>query len=155
MRRLILSVVALVCLVSWVPASAQNSAQVQKKTVENVPPILVAGLQAYKEKGPEEAIKAWLKGSPIEDDRDALSQALMLQRIQGFYGKYEDYDVIATRSLTPRMQTIYLVMNFEKGPLFGRFITYRTEQGWIMTSFNFNTNSGTIFPGEESLPFKQ
>lgn len=111
-----------------------------------IPEIIVAGLNAYKASGPEAAITAWLKGSPIEGNRDAMTQANQLRTIQDYYGNYRSFDVIATHAISPTSHIVYLVMNFDKGPVFGRFLLYRPDQQWIVASFNFNTNPYEVLP---------
>ena len=112
-----------------------------KPKTDDAPPIIAAGMRAYKDKGPEEAVKAWIKGSAIDGSKEALSQANNLRQIQDFYGAYQGYEVVSTRDISPRVRMIGLVINFEKGPFFGKFIVYQTDQGWILTSFVFNTSS--------------
>ncbi len=115
-----------------------------KHTVGDLPAVIVSGLDAYKSKGPDEAVKAWIKGSPIEGSKDALSQANSLRQVQDFYGAYQSFDVVGTRELSPKTRILYLVMDYESGPLFAKFVVYRTEHGWILTSFNFNTKDEMI-----------
>jgi hypothetical protein len=116
----------------------------QKRASGDIPPIILSGLDTYKDKGPDEAVKAWIKGSPIEGSKDALSQANSLRQVQDFYGTYRSFDVIEARDLTTKTRILYLVMNYDSGPLFAKFVVYRAEKGWILTSFNFNTHDEII-----------
>jgi hypothetical protein len=121
----------------------------QKHTVGDIPSIITAGLEAYKNKGPEEAVKTWIKGSPIEGSKEALSQANALRQIQDFYGSYQAFEVIGTRDLSLRTRILYLVLDYDNGPLFAKFLVYKTGQNWILTSFNFNTKDEML---PSSLP---
>jgi hypothetical protein len=121
----------------------------QKKAVGDIPPFIVAGMEAYKAKGADEAVKTWIKGSPIEGSKDALSQANALRQVQDFYGAYQSFDVIGTRDLSTKTRILYLILDYDNGPLFAKFVVYHTEKGWILTSFNFNTKDETI---PSSLP---
>lgn len=113
---------------------------------DEVPKILISGMEAYKNEGPEAAIKAWIKGSPIDGSRDALSQANVLRQVQDFYGAYKSYELIKSRDLTPTTRILYFTLDYEKGPLFAKFLIYRTEQGWIVVNFAFNTKEEVIIP---------
>lgn len=124
----------------FVPALAQT------RTTDDLPKIIRSGLEAYKAEGPEAAIKAWIKGSPIDGSKDALTQANILRQIQDFYGVYKTFDVISTRNLSPNIRIVYVALNFEKGPLFAKFVVYQTAEGWILTTFNFNTKDELIIP---------
>lgn len=123
-----------------------GSEHVQKTEVQRV---IINGLDAYKEKGPEEAVRAWIKDSPIDGSKEALTQANMLRQIQDYYGAYKSFDLISSTSITDRVRITYLVLNYEKGPLFAKFVTFRSDGNtWLLTSFNFNTRSEVILPAE-------
>ncbi|MGH9684788.1 MAG: hypothetical protein ACRD4S_14395 [Candidatus Acidiferrales bacterium] len=119
----------------------------QKPSGDEIPQYILSGAEAYKADGPEAAIKAWLKDSPLDGSKEALAQANVLRQIQDFYGAYKDFDVIRSQNISPKIQTIYLTLNYEKGPLFGKFVSYRTDHGWVLTNFAFNTKPENILPG--------
>ena len=106
-------------------------------------------MDAYKSKGPEEAVKAWIKGSALEGSKEALSQANGLRQVQDYYGSYESFEVINIRSISKKVRIFYVTIDFEKGPLFAKFVVYRADQGWILTSFNFNTKEELILPPQQ------
>jgi hypothetical protein len=126
--------------------AAQIPDSSQKGVRADIPTIIVTGLQAYKDKGPEEAVKAWIKGSAIDGSKEALSQANNLRQIQDFYGAYREFEFLSVKELSPTTRVIYLIIDFEKGPLFAKFVVYRSEQGWILVNFNFNTKEEAILP---------
>ena len=125
---------------------AQASSSKGKGASESLPPIIVSGLEAYKNKGPEEAVRTWTKGSAIDGSKDALSQANVLRQVQDYYGAYQAFEVVSTKDLSPKTRVIYLVLDFEKGPLFAKFVVYRSDQSWILAYFNFNTKEELVFP---------
>jgi hypothetical protein len=115
-------------------------------TVEDLPPFVLSGLQAYKDKGPDEAVRLWIKDSPIDGSKEALSQANTLRQIQDFYGGYQFFEVISAYEIGHRTRIFYLTLNFEKGPLFAKFVVYQSNHRWILTSFDFNTKEEMILP---------
>jgi hypothetical protein len=144
MRKTILLLFSLAAIFGPFRLGATTPDSAQKHVVGDLPAVINSGLDAYKSKGPDEAVKAWIKGSPLEGSKDALSQANSLRQIQDFYGAYQSSDVVSTRELSPKTRILYLVMNYESGPLFAKFVVYRTDKGWILTSFNFNTKDEMI-----------
>jgi hypothetical protein len=124
----------------YLPAVAQTHAP------DDLPKIILSGIEAYKAEGPDAAIKAWIKGSPVDGSKEALAQANILRQVQDFYGAYRTFEVIRTRNLSPNVRIVYVALEFEKGPLFAKFAVYQTAQGWILTSFNFNTKDELIIP---------
>jgi hypothetical protein len=112
----------------------------------DLPPVLIEGMRGYKQMGPDEAVRQWIKNSPIDGSKDALSQSNILRQVQDFYGPFEYFEVIQDQDLTPHIRVIYLSLNYQKGPLFGKFVFYRTNATWILTSFNFNSKEDQILP---------
>ena len=136
--------IAVVCFCVVALSQMAFAAAPDKAKGDDLPPIIASGLQAYKEKGAEEAVKAWIKGSAIDGSKEALSQASNLQQIQVFYGAYQGFEVAGSRDISPKVRILYLIVDFEKGPLFAKFVVYRAEQGWILTNFNFNTKEDLL-----------
>lgn len=135
----------LVCLFIasvFVLGSRHGAAQ----TPNTVAPVIASGLDAYKAKGPEEAVKAWLKGSPLEGSKEALTQANSLRQIQDYYGAFIGYDIFSVWNISPTTQVQYLALNYESGPVFAKFLIYKKQQGWVLISFSFNTKEDAILP---------
>jgi len=95
---------------------------------------------------PEQAMKAWLKNSPLDGTQMVSDEANVLRQAQNQFGAFQWYDVIFNREISPRIRIIYLAMNYESGPLFSRFVFYHTDRGWIVTSFDFNFDDTKILP---------
>jgi len=96
-------------------------------------------------------VKVWVRNGPLDGDKSALSQANVLRQIQDYYGAYQSFDLIAAYDLTQRVRLVYVVMNFEKGPVFGKFICYRSDREWMVTNFVLNTKDTEVLPTEVTL----
>jgi hypothetical protein len=115
--------------------------------VEDVPKIIQFGLETYKSEGPEAAVKAWVKGGPYDGNKDvAVGQATILRQAQGVYGTYRGYEVIREQDISASVRAFYLTLNFERGPVFSRFIVFRSEQGAMITALNFSVKPEDIVP---------
>jgi len=112
----------------------------------NLPPVMVSGLDGYKTKGAEEAVRLWVKDSPLEGSNDNATQISVLRQAEQSYGAYQWYELISTRAVSPRTMVIYLVLDYERGPLFARFTLYHSNHRWIMTYFDVNSREENIFP---------
>ncbi len=136
------------CALFFAPlvSGAQFSSPKEMGAGEGLPPIVLLGLEAYKSSGPEEAVRAWIKGSALDGSKDALSQANVLRQIQDYYGTYRAFEIVSTKELSPKTRVVYLILDFEKGPLFAKFVVYRSGQAWILAYFNFNTKEELVFP---------
>jgi hypothetical protein len=146
MKQLIcLCLLALPCLTT---ALAQSYDDYPRRTTPApvLPPVIMSGLDGYKTKGAEEAIRLWIKDSPIEGSKEAMTQADTLRQAETLYGAYQWYEIIRTREISPRTLTIDLVLDYERGPLFVRFVVYRSNHRWVMTYFDFSFREENIFP---------
>ena len=113
---------------------------------EGLPTFMISGLHAYKDSGPDEAVKIWLKGSALEGDSGAMNQASFLRQALDSYGAYESFEVISSHNLTARTRVIYLALDYARGPAFAKFMVYRSDQGWILMNFTFDMRAEAILP---------
>lgn len=146
MRKRVFFLCSCALLLAPLVSGAQISSSKEKGVGEGLPPIVVLGLEAYKSNGPEEAVRTWIKGGSLDGSEEALSQANVLRQIQEFYGAYRAFEIVSTKDLSPKTRVVYLVLDFEKGPLFAKFVVYRSGQGWVVAYFNFNTKEELVFP---------
>ena len=54
-----------------------------------------------------------------------------MKQIEEFYGKYEGVRVAKSVALTETSELTYVQMDYEKGPLYAKFHTFKTKNGWI------------------------
>jgi len=134
--RVIIVALIIVCLFAPMTALAEN----------DLPNIVVTGLNDYKSKGPEAAVKAWIKGSAFETSLEALSQANTFKQVETMYGAYTGYQVIKVREITKTSKIVYLSMDYEKGPLFASFLSYKSGDKWLLASFTFNMKPEVVLP---------
>lgn len=105
------------------------------------------GMKAYKQGTAADAIRAWIKGSALEGNPQALTQANSLRQIEDFYGKPIGMDVVKEYEAGPRVRVLYLTFNYEKGAAFAKFQLYQAPNGeWVATQFLFHTDATQIFP---------
>jgi len=135
----------LLCLCVLLLTPATPSHAFQKATVvPDLPLVITLGMEAYRQSGAGEAIKAWLKDSPLQSTRDSLKEVNNLHSVESYYGAFQNYDVLSVKDLSPRTRIVFVVMNYERGPLFGRFVAYRAQGEWILTNFEFNTDERQV-----------
>jgi len=134
------SAALLVALAIASPARAAEPAPTARSLVED-------GVSAYVKGGAKEAIKFWLKGSALEGNPQALTQANSLTQIEDFYGKPVGFDLVKEYEAGPKTRIVYFTVNYEKGVAFAVFQVYRSPTGqWITTEFSFNTDASKVFP---------
>jgi hypothetical protein len=112
-----------------------------------LPLILESGFKEYGKQGSRAAITAWIKGSSIDNNQDAISQSNQLNYIEDFFGPYEGYDLFKSNSLGPRSHLYLITINFGKGVVYAKFFTYKDKTGKeVVQTFNFNTEVDKVWP---------
>lgn len=110
---------------------------------EDVPEIINRGFKIYNGSGPKAAIAFWLKGSSF----DGLSQANMLSQVEDYFGSYQGYNLFKSIALGPKSRLYLITINFQKGALFAKFLTYEPEgKTVIVQMLHFNTEVDKVWP---------
>lgn len=128
---------AVVCLaIAATPARGQTPA---------IAPVIRDGLEIYKVKGAAAAVTRWLKDSPITDGSEVARE---FAKIEGFYGHMVGYDVLDVVRFGAYASRSYIVILYEKGPVYALVDCYLPKDQWIVTSLLFNTKADMILPAK-------
>jgi len=130
----------LLCSAASVAQSAANDQQADGLA------IVSSGYVAYKNAGAEAAVRAWIKGSPVDGSKDALAQANSLKQIEDLYGPFRSWHLVASQSFGPDDRFYYAVMSYRDAAVYAKFEIFRGAKGWILDSFSFNTAIEKEFP---------
>jgi hypothetical protein len=135
MKRLLFLITALISLVSCRAAEPAS-----------VPEIVKQGFDIYLKAGPKAGVDAWLKGSPLQNDKSAISAVVGgLTNVEVAYGKFIGWETIKVVLLSESTRRVYVVAKYERGPLFCSFDCYKSTD-WIIPTFNVHTKANEILP---------
>ena len=135
-------VVSLITTLAVSPLAAQKP---------ETPPIVIAGLQAYRAFGRDSAIATWLRGSPVEGQiGNQVNRGL--QDVETAYGSATGGEILANVAIGTRVVRSYVVVLFTKGPMYAWFDCYRRDNSWIIVGFLFNTRPQEILPPSMLAP---
>lgn len=113
----------------------------------DIPSIVTDGIAAYQKSGGKAALAAWLKGSPMENDTTtSIHMSGLLSQIETAYGKMIGFDPIRVVAISPSVQRVYVLLKFEKGPLYASFDCYKAQGNWIIPNLDCNTKANLILP---------
>jgi hypothetical protein len=113
------------------------------------------GLAAYVKEDAAAAVRGWLQSSALEGNPQAMTQANSLRQVEDFYGKAESFQIVGDHGITERSRMVYFVINFAKGPAYGRMQVFRLASGqWVSTEFKFHTEAAQVFPAHIALGTK-
>ena len=120
-----------------------SSALAQK----DIPNILTEGLNALQNTGGKAAVAVWHKGSPMENNASATaSNERFLAEIEGDYGKMVGFELIRIVPLSPSCEWVYIVIKYEKGPVYGAFNCYKGSKGWVIPTYGLHTRASEVLP---------
>ena len=112
-----------------------------------LPGIVVRGLGAYRDRGARAALEIWLRNSPAAgDSRVIRSTAEALDQVSAKLGSFQGHDVLRVSRLGPHVSRSYLILLFERGPVYAYFDCYLTAEGWIISSFQYNGKPELVLP---------
>lgn len=149
MRSVVLVTVLCVCgMMTGPKALGQVTGQAagQQAAEGPVPEILIAGLDAYRTGGMGQAMRAWLRNSALEGSKQAIAAGTVLHQAQEIYGNYRGFEPITIRDVTASTRIVYLALDYDRGPVFAKFVTYRTDQGWVMIGLLCSTDDTAVLP---------
>jgi hypothetical protein len=69
-----------------------------------------------------------------------------LNGIETLYGRMTGFDPLRTVVVSRSLIRVYVLIRFQKGPLYTAFDCYKAQDGWIIPSLNWNTKPDIILP---------
>lgn len=109
--------------------SHAQSVPATQHSVSEVPRVLQWGLDLLRRDSYDEAEKDILAGSRIPPNGSLASEFRACREQDG---QFQDFKVVSTQEITPRLHIFYLALEYEKAPHFIKFTLYRTPDGWVV-----------------------
>lgn len=121
-------------------------AHIAKMLAGKTPPVVIAGLDAYQTNSLKSAYGIWSKGS-LENDKASKDTILTgLVQVEFLYGKMLGYDIVKTVPIGSVVKRVYLVVHYEKGPVYAYMECYKSDEKWLVTDLMFHTKANVVFP---------
>jgi hypothetical protein len=119
------------------------------QTKPPVPELINQGLNAYAQSGLNTALQIWLQNSLLDRDTLLRSELAALKRADASFGLFESGEVMRVAVITPRVTRVYLVLYYERAPLWAWFDLYRTRGGnQVISDVFFSPKVQVILPAE-------
>lgn len=119
------------------------------QTKPPVPELINQGLNAYAQSGLNTALQIWLQNSLLDRDTLLRSELAALKRADATFGLFESGEVMRVAVITPRVTRVYLVLYYERAPLWAWFDLYRTRAGnQVISDVFFSPKVQVILPAE-------
>lgn len=116
------------------------------ETESPIPPVIQSGFPFFEKQHPEQALDAWKAGGLVGQLFPLVANGEYFKQAERTLGKYSSYEWIATKPIGRSSKVVYLSINYAHGSVFARFLVYRSEQGWVVQSMNFDTRPENLMP---------
>ncbi|MDF3056387.1 MAG: hypothetical protein K0R17_602 [Rariglobus sp.] len=112
-----------------------------------VPELINQGLNAYAQSGLNTALQIWLQNSLLDRGTLLRSELAALKQADATYGLFESGEVMRVAIITPRVTRVYLVLYYERAPLWAWFDLYQTRSGkQVISDVFFSPKIQVILP---------
>jgi hypothetical protein len=112
-----------------------------------VPDIVQKGFDRWAEKGAASwAMDIWRIGGLLENDSKPGTLSRFFGRLDSSIGNYKSYEAINAKPIGRNSQILYLALHFERAAIYGRFLLYRTDKGWVIQNMDFSAAPEAIMP---------
>ena len=119
----------------------------ESKSGTSTVPVIQRGFNAWEKVGDAGvALNEWKKGGLMERSSKIGLEAGYFQRMGPILGKFRTFDIVSAKSVSQRSEVVYPSMNFEKGAVFGRFLLYQSDKGWVVQDMDFSTRPEAVMP---------
>jgi hypothetical protein len=115
---------------------------------ERLPPLVMRGLQALQDQRCRDAIDIWTGDWQWPRDSERR-QSLMstCDFLQEFGAALHGYDVFRVVTVTPHLTRIYMVLRYERHPMYLMVSAYAPDDGeWRVTAINWDRDPDKVFP---------
>jgi len=112
-----------------------------------LPPVVEEGLRFLRDQGAEAAVVPWTRTwSTSADSGKRVQLQVGIGNLVAYAGRLNSWDIVKIIEVTPHLERIYLVLVFERQPIYAMFVAYKPGNEWIVTGVNFHTESDKVFP---------
>ena len=119
----------------------------EPKSDTSTVPVIQRGFNAWERVGDAGvALNEWKKGGLMERSSKIGLEAAYFQRMGPTLGKYQSFDMISAKPVSKSSEVVYLSVNFEHGVVFGRFLLYRSDKGWVVQDMDFSARPEAVMP---------
>jgi hypothetical protein len=141
--------VALAALALFVATPFKAHAQARPP----IPDLINQGLTAYAQNGLSNALQIWLQNSLLDRATLLRGELAALKYADAQYGLFESGEVMRVAVITPRVTRVYLVLYYERAPLWAWFDLYRTRNGsQVISDVYFSPKVQVILPPDLVAP---
>lgn len=113
---------------------------------EPIPKALEQGFESYKQEGVSAAFDKWLRGSILNLSAQKKQFVKKLETVESLCGTFTGYSMLHQQPLAANSQISYVQLDYQRCPVFARYVLYKVEKNWVVVQFNLHTRPQEILP---------
>jgi hypothetical protein len=119
---------------------------------DEVPRIVQQGIALLRSGNCGQAFDLWAGHWP-DPQKSQMSDSCSLLQDNG--GALKGYDLLRVVTITPRLARIYLVLVYERQPIYFMFVAYKPDTpDWTINTINWNSDPDKVIPKEIVPPMR-
>lgn len=119
---------------------------------DELPRIVHQGIDLMRSGNCTEAMDLWIGHWPDPQKSQMYDSCAVLQELGG---TLHGYDVLRIVPLTSHVTRVYLVLLYQKQPIYFMVLVYKPgEQAWTVNTINWNTDPDKVIPKELVPPMR-
>lgn len=120
--------------------------------VAEVPSVVTEGLDLLIENKRTAAVAVWGRSWTDADTTRSSTLIKSLDDLDRLLGGVQGYDLVKSFEVGPSVLNLYLIVRYEKQPLFAFFALYRPKSEWQVNAVTWNTDAAAVFPSSLLTP---
>lgn len=113
---------------------------------QDVPRVVVEGLDLLVAGQNRRAVVTWGRHWAGSDTAQIAAVLALLEDAGELLGKPHAYELVQTFEVGNSLQHLYMLVLYEKQPLFAHFIVYKPQVDWRVNAVRFSTDVAAVFP---------
>lgn len=112
----------------------------------SIPAVVTEGLDLLIADQRADAVAAWGRTWSGADTAQKATLRASLEELSGLLGRPHAYDLVRTFEIGPNVRRLYMIIRYDKQPLFAFFLVYRPSEEWQVNAVRWNTDATAVFP---------
>ncbi len=117
-----------------------------------IPAVVKQGLDSLVAGNRVAAVSLWGRAWTGADTSQAVTLLNSLDQVGELLGQPQGYDLVQQFDVGPNVRHVYIVVRYNKQPLYAYFVAYRPMRDWQVVSVLWNTDPTKVFPNSLLVP---
>lgn len=119
----------------------------------SLPNVVTDGFHAYQVGGSDSAVRVWTRNWSGDDSGKVAALEQSLRAVGQQFGAMQGFQVVRSSTLGDRLRRTYLLIWYERHPLYAFFQSYRLADGaWKIIDLTWDSDWAKVFPAALADP---